>query len=70
MPTQCISNSRGQIMVDVHGLVALPCICSDWGLSLQPVNASVKQSAQTIDHCEWQLVYLCLFVGKKGLSGV
>lgn len=40
------------------------------GCSLQAVNASIKQSAQTIDHREWQLVYLCLFVGKKGLSDV
>lgn len=56
-------------MVDVRGLVALPGICSDWLLSLQPVNASIKQSARTIDHGERQLVHLCLFVEKKGLSG-
>lgn len=66
-----MSNGRYQITyMDVHGLAALTGICSVWLLSLQPVNASIKQSAQTIDHCEWQLVYLCLFVEKKGLSGV
>lgn len=49
---QHISNGSCQIMVDVHGLVTLTGICSDWLISLQRVNASVKQSAQTIDHCE------------------